>query len=84
MRFDTRFYLALLPPNQTPLRRSEEVTDSVWIKPDEALARNSDYDFPLIPPTTTVLGIWLDSLPGIGFARGLICPEALDTFFWCD
>ena len=56
MRFDTRFYLAPLPPNQTPLRRSEEVTDSIWIKPDEALARNCDYDFPLIPPTTTVLG----------------------------
>ena len=56
MRFDTRFYLAPLPPNQTALRRSEEVTDSVWIKPDEALARTYDREFPLIPPTTTVLG----------------------------
>ena len=56
MRFDTRFYLASLPPNQTALRHSEEVTDSVWIKPDEALARTYDRDFPLIPPTTTVLG----------------------------
>jgi 8-oxo-dGTP pyrophosphatase MutT (NUDIX family) len=56
MRFDTRFYLAPLPRNQTPLRCSEEVTDSVWITPNEALARNSDHDFPLIPPTTTVLG----------------------------
>jgi len=55
MRFDTRFYLAPLPPNQTPLRCSEEVTDSVWIKPDLALARTYDHDFPLIPPTTTVL-----------------------------
>jgi 8-oxo-dGTP pyrophosphatase MutT (NUDIX family) len=56
MRFDTRFYLAPLPPNQTPLRSSEEVTDSVWIKPVDALARTYDRDFPLIPPTTTVLG----------------------------
>jgi len=55
MRFDACFYLAPLPPNQIPLSRSEEVTDSVWIKPDEALARSRDHDFPLIPPTTTVL-----------------------------
>jgi 8-oxo-dGTP pyrophosphatase MutT (NUDIX family) len=56
MRFDTRFYLASLPPDQTALRFSEEVTDSVWIRPDDALARTYDRDFPLIPPTTTVLG----------------------------
>jgi len=56
MRFDTRFYLAPLPLGQTALRCSEEVTDSVWIRPDEALARPDDRDFPLIPPTTTVLG----------------------------
>ena len=56
MRFDTRFYLAPLPVNQIPLRSSEEVTDSVWIRPDEALARTYDREFPLIPPTTTVLG----------------------------
>jgi 8-oxo-dGTP pyrophosphatase MutT (NUDIX family) len=56
MRFDTRFYLAPLPANQIPLRSSEEVTDSVWIRPDEALARTYDREFPLIPPTTTVLG----------------------------
>ena len=56
MRFDTRFYLALLPADQISLRRSEEVTDSVWVTPDEALTRTFDRDFPLIPPTTTVLG----------------------------
>ena len=55
MRFDTRFYLAHLPPHQTPLRSSEEVTDSLWIKPAEALARNDYHRLPLIPPTTTVL-----------------------------
>jgi 8-oxo-dGTP pyrophosphatase MutT (NUDIX family) len=55
MRFDTRFYLARLPNNQHPLGRSEEVTDSLWIKPAEALTRNDLRDLPLIPPTTTVL-----------------------------
>lgn len=55
MRFDTRFYLAPLPAHQTPLSRSEEVTNSVWIKPAEALSAVYDNDFPILPPTTTVL-----------------------------
>ena len=55
MRFDTRFYVATLPANQAPLARSEEVTHSLWIKPDEALARMNRRDFPILPPTTTVL-----------------------------
>jgi 8-oxo-dGTP pyrophosphatase MutT (NUDIX family) len=55
MRFDTRFYLAAMPPHQRPLTTSEEVTDAVWLTPGEALTRNHRRDFPLIPPTTTVL-----------------------------
>ena len=55
MRFDTRFYVAALPENQIPLSRSEEVTHSLWIKPAAALARMDRHDFPILPPTTTVL-----------------------------
>jgi 8-oxo-dGTP pyrophosphatase MutT (NUDIX family) len=55
MRFDTRFYVAALPANQTPLQRSEEVTHSLWIKPMDAMARMDRRDFPILPPTTTVL-----------------------------
>jgi 8-oxo-dGTP pyrophosphatase MutT (NUDIX family) len=55
MRFDTRFYLASLPAHQTALSRSEEVTHAVWIKPAEALAEVYHNDFPILPPTTTVL-----------------------------
>lgn len=55
MRFDTRFYAALLPSGQMPLKRSEEVTHSLWIKPGDALARMNRSDFPILPPTTTVL-----------------------------
>jgi 8-oxo-dGTP pyrophosphatase MutT (NUDIX family) len=55
MRFDTRFYLAVLPAHQTPLSRSEEVTHSLWIKPAVALSQVDRYDFPILPPTTTVL-----------------------------
>lgn len=55
MRFDTRFYLAVLPPNQQPLDRSEEVTHSLWITAEDALARMDRRNFPILPPTTTVL-----------------------------
>ena len=56
MRFDTRFYLAALPSYQTPLAASEEVIDSLWVTPQNALSRINRHDFPLLPPTTTVLG----------------------------
>ena len=55
IRFDTRFYLAKLPAQQTPLPQSEEVTRSVWMRPAEALAQAYKPDFPILPPTTTVL-----------------------------
>ena len=55
VRFDTRFYLAPLPPHQQPLARSEEVTESLWIKPERALRRAYKDGLPLIPPTSTVL-----------------------------
>src|SRR6266508_1076733 len=55
VRFDTRFYIAMLPANQSPLARSEEVTHSLWIKPEDAMARIHRQDFPILPPTTTVL-----------------------------
>jgi len=55
MRFDTRFYIAELPAQQTALARSEEVTQSLWIEPEGALARMHRRDFPILPPTTTVL-----------------------------
>lgn len=55
MRFDTRFYVAVLPTRQLALSRSEEVTHSLWITPSAALARIDRRDFPILPPTTTVL-----------------------------
>jgi hypothetical protein len=55
IRFDTRFYIAALPPHQQALTRSEEVTHSLWIEPQEALARIDQRDFPILPPTTIVL-----------------------------
>ncbi len=67
MRFDTRFYIAKLPSYQVPLAASEEVIDSLWLSPQHALSRINRHDFPLLPPTTTVLA----ELGRIGSWRGL-------------
>jgi 8-oxo-dGTP pyrophosphatase MutT (NUDIX family) len=67
MRFDTRFYIARLPSYQIPLDASEEVIDSLWLAPQDALSRINRHDFPILPPTTTVLA----ELGRIGSWRGL-------------
>jgi 8-oxo-dGTP pyrophosphatase MutT (NUDIX family) len=55
IRFDTRFYLAALPKNQTPLPTSEEVAESLWVTPEKALAESESGTFPMMPPTIAVL-----------------------------
>jgi 8-oxo-dGTP pyrophosphatase MutT (NUDIX family) len=57
IRFDTRFYVAALPNNQTPLPSSEEVAESLWMTPDMALAKSESGKFPMMPPTIAVLRI---------------------------
>jgi 8-oxo-dGTP pyrophosphatase MutT (NUDIX family) len=51
MRFDTCFYLAGIPSGQTPLSSSQEVAESLWITPEQALNQFQKGDFPLMPPT---------------------------------
>ena len=51
MRFDTRFFVALLPHDQTPLEKSEEVADSLWIAPERALKLYAERKLPMIFPT---------------------------------
>ncbi|HEX2260108.1 MAG TPA: NUDIX hydrolase [Candidatus Binatia bacterium] len=55
VRFDTRFYLAALPPHQTPLTSSEEVSESLWIEPKIALDESASGKFPMMPPTIITL-----------------------------
>jgi 8-oxo-dGTP pyrophosphatase MutT (NUDIX family) len=55
VRFDTRFYLAVLPQGQTPLHSSEEVSDSLWVSPRTALDSSQSGNFPMMPPTIAVL-----------------------------
>jgi 8-oxo-dGTP pyrophosphatase MutT (NUDIX family) len=51
IRFDTRFFLAVLPENQTALPASPEVAHSFWVTPDRALELFAKNELPLIFPT---------------------------------
>jgi 8-oxo-dGTP pyrophosphatase MutT (NUDIX family) len=51
VRFDTRFFIAVLPPEQTPLERSEEVAHALWIAPERAMQLYDKGNLPMIFPT---------------------------------
>ena len=50
-RFDTRFFLAHVPPTQHGVHDNMETVSSHWISPTAALARNADGQFGLMGPT---------------------------------
>ena len=49
-RFDTRFFVAAMPPGQEAGHDEHEATDSVWLTPRAALRRYWDYGIELAPP----------------------------------
>jgi 8-oxo-dGTP pyrophosphatase MutT (NUDIX family) len=54
-RFDTRFFVAVLPPGQEIRPDGRETTAAVWNTPRQALAENMSGRQPLSPPTLTTL-----------------------------
>ncbi|MCP5179082.1 MAG: NUDIX domain-containing protein [Pseudomonadales bacterium] len=50
-RFDTRFFIAETPPGQVGRHDEHETVHSVWISPQEALARNAAGEFDLMNVT---------------------------------
>ena len=54
-RFHTRFYLALLPPNQLPLPDTREVKESLWLEPEHALTLLEEGHLPMVFPTFACL-----------------------------
>ncbi|MBN1473012.1 MAG: hypothetical protein JW914_00210 [Syntrophaceae bacterium] len=51
MRFDTRFFLAKLPPEQRPVADATELTESLWVTPQKALEMHFQKEIVLMPPT---------------------------------
>jgi 8-oxo-dGTP pyrophosphatase MutT (NUDIX family) len=49
-RFDTRFFVASVPPGQEPAHDTHEATESVWLAPREALRQYWDHGIELAPP----------------------------------
>ncbi|MGC8480912.1 MAG: NUDIX hydrolase [Acidimicrobiales bacterium] len=50
-RYDTRFFLAEVPRDAVGIPQEREATESIWIRPEEALARYREKEFELILPT---------------------------------
>ncbi len=50
-RFDTRFFIAYLPSNQTEEHDGNELTHSLWISPKKALEKAYAGDMNMIMPT---------------------------------
>ena len=49
-RFDTRFFIAQVPADQTARHDNHETTETLWISPREALLRYWDREIELAPP----------------------------------
>jgi 8-oxo-dGTP pyrophosphatase MutT (NUDIX family) len=54
-RFDTRFYLALAPPHCAPAADGEEIVETGWFAPGEALGMRATGDLQLVFPTVKQL-----------------------------
>jgi 8-oxo-dGTP pyrophosphatase MutT (NUDIX family) len=54
-QFDTRFFVARVPPDQTPAHDETETTDSTWVMPADALAQAIRDEIVLPLPTWTTL-----------------------------
>jgi len=54
-RYDTRFFMAIMPDNQSCSPDMNETTHGIWVTPEDGLAGNLDGDIPLSPPTLASL-----------------------------
>lgn len=50
-RYDTRFFVAAAPPEQRPVHDDGETIATIWINPDEALAKHKRRELDMIFPT---------------------------------
>lgn len=55
-RFDTRFFIACMPPQQIASLAGDEMVGLIWLSAQEALARYAAGDLKLMRPTRTLLG----------------------------
>jgi 8-oxo-dGTP pyrophosphatase MutT (NUDIX family) len=85
-RFDTRFFLAVVPQQQEALCDDFEVTEARWFTPREALRQYRDHAIDLAPPQIVSLlhlTQWRDAAQALADARTrrppLIQPEPVES-----
>lgn len=54
-RYDTRFFMVIMPEGQRCSPDFNETTHGIWLAPKDGLAGNLDGDIPLSPPTLATL-----------------------------
>jgi hypothetical protein len=54
-RYDTWFFMAVMPDSQATVHDGAEITDSMWVDPADALALNATGAIALPPPTWVTL-----------------------------
>ena len=54
-RFDTRFFAARVQADTEPMFDTREMTDAVWVTPQDAISRNQAGTLPMIFPTISTL-----------------------------
>ncbi|MEV4256075.1 NUDIX hydrolase [Spirillospora sp. NPDC049652] len=54
-RYDTRFFVAAMPPGQRARDVSTEADRVAWVRPAEAAARGRAGEWPMLPPTLATL-----------------------------
>ncbi len=54
-RYDTRFFVTAAPPGQVARHDDGETIATIWVRPDDALARFAAGEIELLPPTITNL-----------------------------
>jgi 8-oxo-dGTP pyrophosphatase MutT (NUDIX family) len=76
-RYDTRFFVARMPDDQTAVHCQVETTESIWIAPKDALAR-AERDLPLVLPTRAHLAR-LAAVPTLAALLELARSKAIQT-----
>ena len=55
-RFDTRFFVAAMPPGQRAVGHHQETAGGIWVQPADALRHCDEGRWQMIHPTLTTLG----------------------------
>ena len=79
-RFDTRFFMAVAPPEQSSRHDDNETIASAWVRPSDALRQHEQREITMMPPTIKNLefvGVHHDAESAMAAARQLGQPSPI-------